>query len=53
MDMEHELYYAGRRLGWQMYSASPRAVVFNGRHADFLAKIDAVQDLSKSSKGMR
>lgn len=42
MDMEHELYYAGRRLGWQMYSASPRAVVFNGRHADFLAKIDAV-----------
>ena len=42
MDMEHELYYAGRRLGWQMYSASPRAVVFNGRHADFLAKLDAV-----------
>ena len=42
MDMEHELYYAGRRLGWQMYSALPRAVVFNGRHADFLAKLDAV-----------
>jgi len=42
MDMEHELYYAGRKLGWKMYSTTPRTIILNGQHEEFLKKLDAV-----------
>lgn len=42
MDMEHETYYAGRRLGWKMYSTQPRECVADGKHNGFLASMDAV-----------
>lgn len=42
-DMEHELYYSGRALGWQMYSYANRETIFNAsRSANLLDRLDAV-----------
>lgn len=42
-DMEHELYYPGRALGWKMYSYAPRNLIFNTEDsAGLLDQIDAI-----------
>ena len=41
-DFEHELYYAGRRNGWRMYSTSPRELIFSDRYERLLDELDAV-----------
>ena len=42
-DMEHELYYPGRALGWKMYSYAPRNLIFNTEvSADLVDQIDAI-----------
>lgn len=42
-DMEHELYYSGRRLGWQMYSYPNRKTIFDASlSANLMDKLDAV-----------
>ena len=42
-DMEHELYYPGRALGWKMYSYAPRNLIFNTEaSAGLLDQIDAI-----------
>lgn len=48
-DMEHELYYPGRALGWKMYSYAPRNLIFNTDvSAGLLDQIDAIV-ISKSA----
>lgn len=42
IDYEHELYYAGRSLGWEMYSTTDRNLIFREPFADILAKMDAI-----------
>ena len=42
-DMEHELYYPGRALGWKMYSYAPRNLIFNTDiSAGLLDQIDVI-----------
>lgn len=42
-DMEHELYYSGRALGWQMYSHGARNLLFDpSQTANLIDKVDAV-----------
>lgn len=42
-DMEHELYYPGRALGWKMYSYAPRNLIFNAdASVGLLDQIDAI-----------
>lgn len=42
-DMEHELYYSGRALGWRMYSYANRETIFDAsRSANLLDRLDAV-----------
>ena len=55
-DMEHELYYAGRSLGWKMFSFNDRELLFDReRSADLLAHLDAVvvSDNAKSKPSER
>ena len=42
MDFEHEFYYAGRQLGWNMYSTSTRNQMLEEPYATMLDKMDAV-----------
>lgn len=42
VDFEHEFYYAGRRLGWKMYSTSIRNLILEEPYAATLDKMDAV-----------
>ncbi len=42
VDFEHELYYAGRALGWEMYSTSDRKLILREPFADSLNKMDAI-----------
>lgn len=42
LDFEHECYYAGRSLGWRMYSTSRRTEILEAPYADFLDNMDAV-----------
>lgn len=41
-DFEHELYYAGRQLGWRMYSTSSRNLILEEPYAAILDKMDVV-----------
>lgn len=42
LDFEHECYYAGRSLGWRMYSTTRRTEILEAPYANFLDNIDAV-----------
>lgn len=42
LDFEHECYYAGRSLGWKMYSTSQRTLVLKKEYIKFLDQMDAV-----------
>ena len=42
LDFEHECYYAGRSLGWKMYSTSQRTLVLKKGYIKFLDQMDAV-----------
>ena len=42
LDFEHECYYAGRSLGWRMYSTSRRTEILEAPYANFLDNMDAV-----------
>jgi hypothetical protein len=42
LDFEHECYYAGRSLGWRMYSTSLRTEILEAPYANFLDGMDAV-----------
>ena len=42
LDFEHECYYAGRSLGWRMYSTSRRTEILEALYANFLDNMDAV-----------
>lgn len=47
VDAEHECYYAGRSIGWKMYSECPsqgvkRPLATDGAHGEWLADMDAV-----------
>ena len=42
LDFEHECYYAGRSLGWRMYSTSTRTKMLDEPYARFLDDMDAV-----------
>ena len=41
-DFEHEFYYAGRQLGWRMYSISARNQIWEKPYDAILDKMDAV-----------
>ena len=42
VDFEHEFYYAGRQLGWRMYSTYDRTKILEEPYAAILDKMDAV-----------
>lgn len=42
VDFEHEFYYAGRRLGWHMYSTSIRNQILEEPYAATLDEMDVV-----------
>ena len=42
LDFEHECYYAGRSLGWRMYSTSRRTEILEAPYANFLDNMDAI-----------
>ena len=42
LDFEHECYYAGRSLGWKMYSTSRRTEILEAPYANFLDNMDAI-----------
>jgi hypothetical protein len=42
LDFEHECYYAGRSLGWRMFSTSRRTEILEAPYANFLNNMDAV-----------
>ena len=42
VDFEHEFYYAGRQLGWRMYSTFDRTKILKEPYAATLDKMDAV-----------
>jgi len=42
IDFEHECYYAGRSLGWRMYSTSRRTEILEAHYANFLDNMDVV-----------
>lgn len=42
VDFEHEFYYAGRRLGWKLYSTSARLQMLEEPYAALLDTMDAV-----------
>ncbi len=42
LDFEHECYYAGRALGWQMFSTLDRTKILEEPYSKFLKDIDAI-----------
>ncbi len=42
VDFEHEFYYAGRQLGWRMYSTYDRTKILEEPYASILDTMDAV-----------